>query len=269
MTSPPSTMRRLEGRVVLVFGAGSVGPGWGNGKAAAVQYAREGATVVAVDIRQEAAEETVGLIRAEGLAARADHCDVTRAEEVDALVGRLEGIEGRVDVLHNNVGFAAMGALADFKDSDWDRDMDLNLRSAMHTSRRVIPLMQKQQKGVITNISSIAAVRYTGYPYPAYYASKAGLNQFTVSIAIEHARQGIRANVIMPGLMDTPHIYAGVTSQYASVEEMQQKRHAAVPMGRMGTGWDIAKAAAFLASDDAQYITGVCLPVDGGITCRI
>jgi NAD(P)-dependent dehydrogenase (short-subunit alcohol dehydrogenase family) len=184
-------------------------------------------------------------------------------------VTRLEARTGRIDILHNNVGMAAMGALAAFEDSMWERDMNVNVKSVFHTCRRVVPIMVKQGSGVITNISSIASIRYTGYPYPAYYASKAAVNQLTVSIAMEHAAQGIRANVILPGLMDTPHIYAGVSGQYSSVDEMVKQRHAAVPVKRMGTGWDIAKAAAFLASDDAQYITGVVLPVDGGITCRI
>ena len=181
----------------------------------------------------------------------------------------MEARAGRIDILHNNVGLTAMGALEHFEDSQWDRDMNVNVKSVFYTCRRVVPIMIRQGRGVITNISSIAAVRHTGYPYPAYYASKAAVNQLTVGIAIEHASRGIRANVIMPGLMDTPHIYAGIAGQYESAEDMVRQRAALCPMGRMGTGWDIAKAAAFLASDDAQYITGVCLPVDGGITCRI
>lgn len=262
--------RRLEGRVALVFGAGSIGPGWGNGKAVAVQYAREGAHVVAVDINGAAARETADIIESEGNVAWSDSCDVTDAAQVDALVGRLEARTGRIDILHNNVGVAAMGALASFEDSQWERDMNVNVKSVFHTCRRVVPIMIQQARGVITNISSIASIRYTGYPYPAYYASKAAVNQLTVSIALEHASQGIRANAILPGLMDTPHIYAGqLNGQYASVEDMVKQRHDAVPLKRMGTGWDVAKAAAFLASDDAQYITGVILPVDGGITCRI
>lgn len=151
----------------------------------------------------------------------------------------------------------------------WDRDMNVNLKSVYRTCQRVLPVMLRQGRGVIINISSIAAIRHTGYPYPAYYASKAGLNQLTVSIALEFAGRGIRVNAIMPGMMDTPHIYKGIAGQYGSEDEMVKQRAALCPMGRMGTGWDIAKAAAFLASDDAQYITGVCLPVDGGITCRI
>jgi NAD(P)-dependent dehydrogenase (short-subunit alcohol dehydrogenase family) len=255
--------------VALVFGAGSVGPGWGNGKAAAVQYARDGAKVIAVDINEAAAQETAGIITGEGNEGWSDICDVTDARQVDALVSRVEARAGQIDILHNNVGLTAMGALEHFEDAMWDRDMNVNVKSVFHTCRRVVPIMLRQGRGVITNISSIAAIRHTGYPYPAYYASKAAVNQLTVAIALEHASRGIRANVIMPGMMDTPHIYAGIAGQYSSPEEMVKQRAALCPMGRMGTGWDVAKAAAFLASDDAQYITGVCLPVDGGITCRI
>jgi len=260
--------RRLEGRVALVFGAGSVGAGWGNGKAAAVQYAREGARVIAVDVNEAAARETAEIITSEGNVAWSETCDVTVQEQIDAVVERAVGRCERIDILHNNVGLTGMGAFETFEESLWDRDMNVNLKSVYRTCRRVLPVMVKQGKGAIVNISSIAAIRYTGYPYPAYYASKGGLNQLTVGIALEFAGRGIRANCIMPGMMDTPHIYKGIAGQYASSDEMVRQRNALCPMGRMGTGWDIAKAAAFLASDDAQYITGVCLPVDGGISCR-
>ena len=131
-------------------------------------------------------------------------------------------------------------------------------------------MMRRQRKGAIINISSVAAIRHTGYPYPGYYASKAGVNQLTVALAVQYARDGIRVNAIMPGLIDTPHIYKAIVGQYDGARErMVAERSAMCPMGRMGTGWDIAKAAVFLASDDAEYITGVCLPVDGGLTCRV
>lgn len=261
--------RRLEGRVALIFGAGAVGPGWGNGKATAVQYARDGAQVIAVDINEAAARETAAIVTSEGNVGWSDTCDVTDPEQIAAVVARAEARTGRIDILHNNVGLTAMGAFEDFEETMWDRDMNVNLKSVYRTCQRVLPIMLRQGRGVITNISSIAAIRHTGYPYPAYYASKAGLNQLTVSLALEFAGRGIRANAIMPGMMDTPHIYKGIAGQYGSENEMVKQRAAQCPMGRMGTGWDIAKAAAFLASDDAQYITGVCLPVDGGITCRI
>jgi NAD(P)-dependent dehydrogenase (short-subunit alcohol dehydrogenase family) len=175
---------------------------------------------------------------------------------------------GRIDILHNNVGAPIMGSPLDLDEAAWHKAIDINLTSAYLTCKWVLPVMLHQGRGVIINISSIAAVRHTGYPYSAYYASKAGLNHFTASLAIEYAAQGIRANVIMPGLMDTPHIYQAISGQHDTHERMVTERNALCPMGRMGTGWDIAKAAAFLASDEAQYITGVCLPVDGGYSVR-
>jgi NAD(P)-dependent dehydrogenase (short-subunit alcohol dehydrogenase family) len=260
--------RRFDGRVAVVFGAGSIGPGWGNGKAAAVQYARDGATVAAVDIRLHAAEETVEIIRGEGGTAEAWRCDVTKREEIGAAVDGIVARFGRIDVLHNNVGLPAMGTTESLSEAEWDHAMDVNLKSAFLTCQAVLPVMVRQGKGAIVNISSLASVRYTGYPYPAYYASKAGLNHLTASIALEYARKGIRANAIMPGLMNTPHIHQAIVGQYASAEEMIAKRDAMTPMGRQGTGWDIAKAAAFLASDEADYITGQCLAVDGGQSVR-
>lgn len=260
--------QRLAGRVALVFGAGSVGPGWGNGKAAAVQYAREGAKVVTVDINPAAAAETRDIIVAEGGAATSQQCDVTSRAQIEAVVKAAIAEYGAVDVLHNNVGLPAMGTLETITEDQWDLAMDVNLKSVMLCCQAVIPSMLERGRGAIVNISSVAAIRYTGYPYPAYYASKAAVNHLTVAIALEYAARGIRANAIMPGLMDTPHIYQNISGQYKSHEDMVAARNKLAPMGRMGTAWDIAKTAAFLASDDAQYITGQCIAVDGGLTCR-
>jgi NAD(P)-dependent dehydrogenase (short-subunit alcohol dehydrogenase family) len=260
--------RRFDGRVAVVFGAGSVGPGWGNGKAAAVQYARDGATVAAIDIAIDAANETVGIIRGEGGTAEGWACDVTKRDQIVSVVTDVLARFGRIDVLHNNVGLPAMGTTETLSEDAWDHAMDVNLKSVFLTCQAVLPIMVAQGKGAIVNISSLAAIRYTGYPYPAYYASKAAVNHLTASIALEYARKGIRANVIMPGMMDTPHIQAMIAGQYASPEEMMAKRNAMCPTGRMGTGWDIARAAAFLASDEAEYITGQCLAVDGGFSVR-
>ncbi len=260
--------QRLAGRVALVFGAGSVGPGWGNGKAAAVQYAREGARVITVDIDSEAAAETRDIVIAEGGRAISQQCDVTRREQVAEVVRAARAQYGAVDILHNNVGMPAMGTIETMTEQAWDLAMNVNLKSVMLCCQAVIPTMLEQKRGAIVNISSVAAVRYTGYPYPAYYASKAAVNHLTVAIALEYASRGIRANAIMPGLMDTPHIYQNISGQYRSKEEMVAARNKLSPTGRMGTAWDIAKAAVFLASDDAEYITGQCLAVDGGLTCR-
>jgi NAD(P)-dependent dehydrogenase (short-subunit alcohol dehydrogenase family) len=254
--------------VALVFGAGSSGPGWGNGKATAVLFAREGATVMAVDRVRDAAEETRKLIADEGGTAYAEVADVTSGDDIKRVVDSLVAKSGRIDILHNNVGITAMGGPIEESEESWQRVIDTNLTSAFLACKHVLPVMLRQGKGAIVNVSSIAAIRYTGYPYASYYASKAGLNQFTVGLALQYAKQGIRANAIMPGMMDTPLIRTQIAGQYASIDAMIEQRNAACPMGRMGTGWDVANAAVFLASDEAAYITGVCLPVDGGISCR-
>jgi NAD(P)-dependent dehydrogenase (short-subunit alcohol dehydrogenase family) len=261
-------MTRLQDRVALVFGAGSVGPGWGNGKASAVAYAREGAIVIAVDIDPKAAAETVAIIEGEGGRVEAKTCNVTNEAEVRTVVEAVIARYGRIDILHNNVGTTKMGGPPDLTLEDWRRQIDINLTGAFLACKYVIPIMQRQKKGVITNISSAAGLRYTGYPYASYYAAKGGVNQFTVGLALQYARDGIRANAILPGMMDTPLIHQQISGQYASTEEMLAARHEASPTGRMGTGWDIANAAVFLASDEAGYINAVILPVDGGLTAR-
>jgi NAD(P)-dependent dehydrogenase (short-subunit alcohol dehydrogenase family) len=258
---------RLAGRTALLFGAGSSGPGWGNGKAAAVMYAREGARVVAVDVDADAAAETAGIIASEGGTALALAADVTSGEQVAETVREAQDWFGRIDVLHNNVGITDMGALEDVSEARWHRVMDVNLTGVFLTCRAVIPVMRRQGRGAIVNISSIAGAAINRYPYFSYYASKAGLNHFTRALAVQYAKEGIRANVIMPGVMDTPLIRTQIAGQHEDAEAMIQARHAMSPMGRMGDAWDVARAAVFLASDEAAYITGVCLPVDGGLTC--
>lgn len=259
---------RLKDRVALVFGAGSAGPGWGNGKATAVTYAREGAKVIAIDINAEAGKETRDIIEKEGGACEFQQADVTDAARVEALVKDVAARHGRIDILHNNVGVTAMGGPIEESLESWNHILETNLTGMFLTCKHVLPVMLKQKKGAIVNVSSLAAVRYSGYPYSSYYASKAGVNQFTVGLALQYAKEGIRANVIMPGLMNTPLIYKQIGGQYKSTDDMVAARDAACPMGRMGTGWEVANAALFLASDEASYITGVCLPVDGGLSCR-
>ena len=260
--------RTITDKVAIVFGAGSVGPGWGNGKATATLLARNGAYVVCVDINRGAAQETVGIIAGEGGRASAASCDVTRSDMVKAVVDEVAGTHGRIDILHNNVGYAQMGGPIELDEADWHRTLDLNVTGCFLACKHVLPHMLQRRSGAIVNVSSIAAVRYTGYPYVAYYAAKAAVNNFTMGLALQYAKDGIRVNAIMPGLMNTPHIFQQISGQYASADEMVQARDAACPTGRMGTAWDVAKAAVFLASDDAQYITGVSLPVDGGLSCR-
>jgi len=266
MQPEPST--RLHGRRALLFGAGSAGPGWGNGKAAAVAYARAGAAVVCVDLDLAAAEETAAIITGEGGRAVALAADVTEEAAVAACIAEAAGFLGGLDLLHNNVGHAGMGGPEVLDLAAWRRQFDLNLNGAYLATRHGLPLLRAAGRpAAIVNVSSVAAIRWTGYPYAAYMASKAALNHFTVAVALEYARAGIRANAIMPGKMDTPLIYKQIAGQYASPEEMVRARHESCPMGRMGTAWDVANTAVFLASDEAGYITGQCLAVDGGASC--
>jgi NAD(P)-dependent dehydrogenase (short-subunit alcohol dehydrogenase family) len=263
---------RLTGKAAIVMGAGSIGPGWGNGKATAVAFAREGAAVVCADVNLDAAQETASLIAGKGGLARAVHCDVTRAADVEAVVAAAMREFGRVDILDNNVGIADVGGVVELTEAQWDRVFDVNLKGVFLAMKHVIPIMIDQGGGSIINISSIASIRYTGVPYATYYATKAALNHLTRTTAVQYARQNIRVNAILPGLMKTPMVEhsAGLAHAYAAgdVEEMWKRRAAQVPMGRMGDAFDVANAAVFLASDESRYVTGIELVVDGGITLK-
>lgn len=261
---------RLDGKVAMVVGAGSSGPGWGNGKATAVLFAREGARVFCVDINREAAEETVAIVRGEGGTAEACRADVSQATEVEAMVARCLEVFGRIDVLDNNVGILEVGGPVEASEESWDRVLDVNLKSMFLTCKHVLPVMQRQGGGAIVNIASIAGIRDTGVPYISYATSKGAVLPFTRSVALQYARQGIRANAVIPGLLNTPMIVEPLKEAYAGgdVEEMIRKRDAQCPTGKMGDAWDVAYAALFLASDEARYITGTELLVDGGITAK-
>jgi NAD(P)-dependent dehydrogenase (short-subunit alcohol dehydrogenase family) len=259
---------RLHDKVAVVFGAGSIGPGWGNGKATATLFAREGAQVVCVDFNPDAAKETVDIILGEGGAASAAICDVTSSDQVKKVVGEIVAKYDRIDVLHNNVGYATMGGPIELSETEWQKTLDLNITGCFITCKHVLPHMLSRRSGAIVNVSSVAAIRWTGYPYAAYYAAKAAVNNFTMGLALQYAKEGIRANAVMPGLMNTPLIHQQISGQYKDADDMVRARDAACPMGRMGTAWDVARAALFLASDESSYITGVSLPVDGGLTCR-
>lgn len=258
---------RVRDRVAVVFGAGSSGPGWGNGKAAAVLYAREGAAVVAVDLQRTAVEETADIIREEGGQCLALQADVTSSDAVANVVREAVAAFGAIDILHNNVGITHMGDVIEASEESWRRVIDTNLTSAFLTCKHALPIMLARQRGAIVNVSSLASIQINSYPYISYYAAKSGLNQFTRAIAVQYAARGIRANAVLPGVIDTPLVQTQIAGRYESTEAMMNARHAASPMGRMGDAWDVARAALFLASDEAAYITGVCLPVDGGKSC--
>jgi NAD(P)-dependent dehydrogenase (short-subunit alcohol dehydrogenase family) len=264
---------RLAGKTALVVGAGSIGPGWGNGKATAVLFARQGANVLCADINGEAANETAEIIRGEGGMAEAFGCDASKAAEVEAMVARCRQLYGRIDILDNNVGIAEIGGVVEIAEETWDRVFAVNLKSCFLAMKHVIPLMVAQGGGSIVNISSIASIRYTGVAYSTYYASKAAMNHLTRTTAAEYAAKGVRVNAVLPGLMKTPMVEhsAGLAQSYAGgdVEAMWRARAAQVPMGHMGDAWDVAHAALFLASDEAKYITGLELIVDGGITLKM
>ncbi len=259
---------RVAGRTAVVFGAGSVGEGWGNGKASAVLYAREGANVACVDRDEAAAVATARTIADEGGAAMALAADVTDLDQIRTAVDATVARWGTVDILHNNVGTNTQGGPVDTSEAEWDRVMTINVKSMFLTCKCVLPIMAAQSRGAIVNISSLASIRWMHFNYISYYASKAAVNNFTRAVAMQYAEQGIRANTILPGLMDTPHIYQAMAAHYADVGEMQRQRAAVTPMKRMGDGWDIAHAALFLASDEAKYITGIELCVDGGLHCK-
>jgi len=261
---------RLRGKVAIVVGAGSIGPGWGNGKAIAVTFAREAAKVLCVDIDPAAAEETVGIIRGEGGEARLFQADVTKSANVAAMTEECMKAYGRIDVLDNNVGIAAVGGVVEVSEEEWDRVMAINLKSCFFAMKHVIPVMEKQGGGSIVNISSIAGIRYTGVPYATYYASKAAMNHLTRTTAVQYAPKRIRVNAILPGLMETPMVLksAGLAAAYGGEEELWKARARQVPMGFGGNAWDVAYGALYLASDESRYVTGIQLVVDGGVTLK-
>ena len=266
-------MERLKGKTAMVVGAGSIGPGWGNGKATAVTFARQGAQVFCVDRNGAAAEETVRIITSEGGKASAFTADASRAADVEAMVAACLKTYGRIDVLDNNVGIAEMGGVVEVTEAEWDRVFAVNLKSAFLSMKHTIPVMQRQGGGSIINISSIASIRHVGISYVTYAASKAAMNQMTRTTAVQYASDHIRVNAILPGLMKTPMVEhsAGLAASYANgdVEAMWRARDAQVPMGHMGEAWDVANAALFLASEESRYVTGIELVVDGGITLKV
>jgi NAD(P)-dependent dehydrogenase (short-subunit alcohol dehydrogenase family) len=260
-------MLRLDGRVAIVTGCGSFASGWGNGKAIATLLARQGATVYGVDLDIDAADATRQIVEDEGNTIHVATCDVTNSDQVNALVADCVARFGRVDILINNVGRSEPGNPETMDEAIWKAQLDLNLTSAFLTSKAALPLMTQQGGGAIVNVSSVAGMRWVGKDQIGYAAAKAGLVQFTKVTAVAYAAQGVRLNCVVPGLMLTPLVQR-LAERYnqGDYAGMVAKRNAQVPMGRMGDAWDVAHATLFLTSDEARYITGTELVVDGGLT---
>jgi len=265
--------QRLKDKVAIVIGGGqSIGETVGNGRATSITYAREGAKVLVVDNNLESAQETTQEIERIGGVGIAYRADVTIETEIKMMVEHANKRFGKIDILHNNVGVSISGGdaeITEIQNDNFDQIMAINLKSMVFSCKYILPIMRKQKFGNIINISSTAV--HEEYPWVTYKLSKAGVNALTEQLAIQNAKYGIRANCIEPGLMNTPMaIDARVEAWNESREEIIAARDAKVPLkGKMGTAWDVANAALFLASDEAQFITGVTLMVDGGVHCRV
>jgi NAD(P)-dependent dehydrogenase (short-subunit alcohol dehydrogenase family) len=265
---------RLENKVAVIVGAGQIpGEGIGNGRATVLRFAREGARILAVDRILDAAAETAALVTAEGFECVSFEADVTREATLAAAMAEAMRRWGRIDILHNNVGVSVAGGdkpLLELTEEAFDRVSAINLRGTIMACKHAIPIMREQRAGAIVNISSVAAYENT-YPLVTYKATKAAMIAFTEQLALANAPYGIRANCILPGLMDTPMaVDTRARATNRSRSEIAAERDAKVPLrGKMGTGWDVANAALFLASDEANFITGVALPVDGGALVKV
>ena len=260
------TSHRLENKVAIIVGAvQQPGESVGNGRATAERFAQEGATVLLVDIQEKWLDETLHAVQQYGHTASALVADITKEESCAEIIQTCIDRYGRIDILHNNVGMSKGDKkTADVEMDIWDRLMGLNLRGMMMTCKYALPQMIKQRSGCIINVSSTASL--AARPTVTYKTSKAGVNALTQHIAIENASFGIRANAILPGLIDTPMaINRRAQERGVSADIIRSERNALVPMGFMGSAWDVANAAVFLASDEARYISGVLLPVDGGL----
>jgi len=263
-------MKRFEGKVAIVTGAGCVGPGWGNGRATAVRFAEEGAKVIAVDRELARLSETLELAGEARQLIRITQCDVTDSKSIAAMVGEAMEVFGRIDVLVNNVGGSAPGGPVEMDEDVFDAQVDVNLKSVFLTCKQVLPIMERQGAGAIVNVSSTSGLRWTGSAQVAYAATKAGVIQLSRVVAVEYAKKGIRVNCVVPGLLHTPMVEARLARQRAGgdVEALLRQRQGRIPLEFMGDGRDTAAAVLFLASDEARFITGTEIVVDGGMTVR-
>jgi NAD(P)-dependent dehydrogenase (short-subunit alcohol dehydrogenase family) len=255
---------RLKGKVALVTGAGSVGPGWGNGRATAVRFAEEGARVFAVDIDKRKLRETVD--RAKTIETHV--CDVTDGKAVAAMVKACLKVFRRIDILVNNVGGSAPGGPVEMSEEVWDAQLEFNLKSVFLGCKHVLPVMERQRSGAIVNLASTSGLRWGGNPHVAYATSKAGILQFSRMVARQYAARGIRVNTVVPGQLHTPMVEARLAKQRTGgdVNKLLKERLGRIPLGFAGDGRDTANAILFLASDEARFITGAEIVVDGGMT---
>ncbi|MCA0325210.1 MAG: SDR family oxidoreductase [Proteobacteria bacterium] len=258
---------RVKDKTALVVGAGSIGAGIGNGKAISVLLAREGAKVLAVDRNLDAAKETQRLVREAGGICEAHQADVAVSADVTGMVQACLTHFGGCDILVNNVGIAEVGGPVELSEEAWDRVFNVNVKSMFLACKHVLPLMEKQGSGAIVNISSLASTRWGGVPYVSYGASKAAVNGLSRYVAMQYAAKGIRVNSVLPGLIHTPMIVEPLTRFYGGdADRMIALRDAMSPTGKMGEAWDVAHAVLYLASDEAKYINGIELVVDGGLS---
>jgi NAD(P)-dependent dehydrogenase (short-subunit alcohol dehydrogenase family) len=258
---------RLKGKVAIVTGAGSVGPGWGNGRAIAARFAEEGAKIFAVDLHADRLVETENAARTD---IRAHICDVTDSKAVKAMVDACLEHYGRLDILVNNVGGSAAGGPVEMSEEVWDAQVDYNLKSVFLGCKHALPVMERQGSGSIVNIASASGIRWSGSAQVAYAATKAGVIQLSRVVAVQYAPKGIRVNSIIPGQLHTPMVETRLAKQRAGgdVEALLKSRVKRIPLGFAGDGRDTANAALFLASDEARFITGTEIVVDGGMTIR-
>lgn len=262
-------MKRLENKIAIIVGAGqTAGETLGNGRATALRFAQEGANLLLVDKDLKSVQQTRDLLIEQGGKASILQADVTYEDQCQAISDVCVDRYGRIDILHNNVGIGTHDrGPTSITEEVWDQIFDTNIKSVMFTCKYALPYMRDAGRGCITNVSSIAAV--CNFGLVSYKASKAALNAYTHSLATGGAKFGIRANIIMPGLINTPMAIEGYTAAGHDRQALIARRNASVPLGNMGDAWDVANAALFLASDEAKFITGVCLPVDGGQTALV
>ena len=261
---------RLQDKVAIVTGAGSVGPGWGNGRATAVRFAEEGARIFGVDRNLDSTAETVERVKAVGGDIVVHQCDVTDSASVAAMVAACVERYGRIDVLVNIVGGSAHGGPVEMSEEVWDAQVDFNLKSVFLTLKHVLPVMERQKSGAIVNLASTSGIRFTGAFQVGYAATKAGVIQMSRVVAVQYAAKGIRVNTVIPGQLHTPMVEARLARQRAGgdVEALLAQRQKRIPIGFMGDGRDTANAALYLASDEARFVTGTELVVDGGMSVR-